>query len=142
MEGELGYSAPELQEEATAMPMRREPTTRPVATAKPRTMSSLFGSKGNAQGMTKKAAPTTKPKQGSLLLSKKPASSNAMSSQVVISMLKAIQTEMMGRFDKLEGLIAQQGVAAATSNLQDNSGMDMSGGRRRRATKRRGHKRR
>jgi hypothetical protein len=60
---------------------------------------------------------------------------------MVISMLKAIQTEMMGRFDKLEGLIAQQGVAAASSNLQENSGEDMIGGRRR-ATKRRGHKRR
>jgi hypothetical protein len=105
---------------------------------------SFMGKKNSAkpQGMTKRAAPTIKPKQGSLLLSKKPASSNAMSSQMVISMLKAIQTEMMGRFDKLEGLIAQQGVAAASSNLQENSGEDMNGGRRRRATKRRGHKRR
>jgi hypothetical protein len=74
----------------------------------------------------------------------------------VISTLKSMGDTIMGRLDEIKKLIAQGGVANTSATLAaaapaempmapNNSGngaADMIGGRRRRATKRRGHKRR
>jgi hypothetical protein len=148
--GSMGDEVPAVSEPMMAKPAAMSARRPAVKLGQPKSKLSTMGKAAPKMGMgllgkTKKAGlgPSMRNKNGG------PGNTE------VISTLKSLGDTIMGRLDEIKKLIAQGGVANTSATLAAaapaempmapnsvNGAADMIGGRRRRATKRRGHKRR